>query len=499
MNRAAAHTLQPALVLLVCAGVYWVGLGWSGLAYTEGHRAIPGWELLGRDLGPRNLLVTTLFDQPYLRKPPLMSWAIAAVSSVLGPTEFAARSVSALAVTLGALASWWFAARWFGRARALPAGLAHALTPLFWQSGRAAEIEALHNFFVQLAVLSAIDLFVRRPGDRVERWAFGCCVAMATFAAAWTKGPAAAPVFAAAALAIALAARPRVFVAALLLFVIPAGVAAMSWRATLDLASSSGVTPVTQGVAEFLWSADRVGQILALPVVAWASALPLAAALLFPFGPDARREPRDDRERLALTLARALAFTTLAALLAYAALGVGNPRYAMPAFASASPLAAWVLAGRADFFTPLRRRIATIILLGRPAYMLVLLLLAAAIYLPLFERSRDRNSGREAGVSVGSSLPAGAALHADALIDARPEILWYALRANPTLRIRWTPSWNPPPTDLVAILRTGGRDELPAVFPDAASAPPPLGTWQVARYTFEVRSALPEAERGSPF
>lgn len=490
--------LQAAIVLLVCLAVYWIGLGRSGLAYTEGHRAIPGWELLSRESSPRNLLVPTLFEQPYLRKPPLMPWAVALASSVLGPTEFAARSVSALAITFGSLVSWWFARRWFGPRWALHAGLAHALTPLFWQTGRAAEIEALHNLFIQLAVLGAIDLFVRRHDRLAPRLARVAGVVLVTLAAAWTKGPAGAPVLAAAALAIAAVTRPRALVPALLLFAIPAGVAAQLWAATLDLARRSGPPPLTQGVGEFLWSADRIGQVLALPLVSWASALPLSAALLFPFGPDARREADADDRRRHLALARALALTTLLALLAYAALGVSNPRYAMPAFAPAAPLVAWVLAGRDDFFVPSRRRIASIILLGRPAHLLALLLLAAGVYLPLYERSRARNSGREAGFSVGVLLPPGATLHADALIDARPEILWYARRANPALAIRWTPSWNPPPVDRVALLRTGGRDELPLVYPDPSRAPAPLGTWRVAGYTFEVRPALPETERGFP-
>jgi len=498
LHRAA---LQVALVLAACVAVYWLGLSWAGLAYTEGHRAIPGFELLQRvrdqGLSRRALLVTTLFDQPYLRKPPMMPWGVALSSSVLGPTEFAARAVSALAMTLGALASWWFARRWFGPPWALAAGLAHALTPLFWQTGRAAEIEALHNLFIQLAALASIDLFVRRPESRATRRLLAAGAALAVLAAAWTKGPVGAPVLLAAALACGACSSAgwRALLPAFLLAAIPAGVAAQLWRSTLDLASSTGVAPVTQGVSEFLWAADRVGRVLLLPLAALASALPTSAALLFPFGPDARREAGTDGDLARLRLARAVALACLLSLALYAALGVSNPRYTMPAFALAAPAVAWALRARGTTFTPRRRRIAAWILLGRPAHLLALLLVAAAVYLPLYERSRARNSGRDAGMALGAALPAGT-LHADALIDARPEILWYARRANPDLHVRWTPGWIPPPTDLVALLRAGGRDERPTVFPSAAT--PPLASGRVARFVFEVRRALPDPEQGSP-
>lgn len=493
-------------MLVACVAVYWIGLSWAGLAYTEGHRAIPGWELLQRvraeGLSPRAVLVTALFDQPYLRKPPLMPWGVALSSSVLGQTEFAARAVSALAMTVAALASWWFARRWFGPPWALAAGIAHALTPLFWQTGRAAEIEALHNLFIQLAVLCMVDLFVHRPGSRATRRLLATSTALAVLAAAWTKGPAGAPVLAAAALACAACSPAgwRTLLPAFLLMAIPAGVAAQLWKSTLDLAASGATAPLTQGVGEFLWSPDRAGKILLLPFAAFASALPASAALLFPWGPDARRESAADDDAARLRLARAVALACLASLLFYAALGVSNPRYTMPAFALAAPVAAWALRGRSTLFTPLRRRLASIVLLGRPAHLLALLVIAAGIYLPLFERSRARNSGREAGTALGAALPPGARIHADGLIDSRPEILWYARRANPALAIRWTPAWQPPPPDIAVILRAGGRDELAIVFPhaDPAGLPPPLYRGQVARYVFEARRVLPEPEQSSP-
>src|SRR5690606_34589920 len=55
---------------------------------------------------------------------------------------------------------WGFAWRWFGARGGLAAGVALALTPWLWQSGRSAEIEPLHNLWVAVAAFCAIELLV---------------------------------------------------------------------------------------------------------------------------------------------------------------------------------------------------------------------------------------------------------------------------------------------------------------------------------------------------
>ena len=100
----------------------------GGLSYTEGHRAIPAWEMLESG----DWLVTTLFDRVYLRKPPGMAWAIAGSSAVFGQTEFAARFVSAVCSTAMVLVAYGFARRWFGARWALSAGIG---SPDYWITG----------------------------------------------------------------------------------------------------------------------------------------------------------------------------------------------------------------------------------------------------------------------------------------------------------------------------------------------------------------------------
>src|SRR5437867_1102164 len=98
------------IVLAVCAAVYLPRLGAGGLTNTEGHRAIPGWGMLESG----DWVLPRMFGQVYLRKPPGMSWAIAASSAVFGETEFAARLPSALAMMGMALVAMFFGSRWFG-------------------------------------------------------------------------------------------------------------------------------------------------------------------------------------------------------------------------------------------------------------------------------------------------------------------------------------------------------------------------------------------------
>ncbi|MCJ7749529.1 MAG: glycosyltransferase family 39 protein, partial [Armatimonadetes bacterium] len=79
--------------------------------YAEGAR-----EMLERgDLG------TPYYNgRPFLLKPILIYWLIAAAFRIFGPTEFAARSVSAFFATAIVLLTYCFAARTIGRRAGLP-------------------------------------------------------------------------------------------------------------------------------------------------------------------------------------------------------------------------------------------------------------------------------------------------------------------------------------------------------------------------------------------
>lgn len=492
MQRAPGLALAVVIVALACAAVYWPRLGATGFSLTEGHRVVPAWEMLERG----DFLLPRMFGQIYLRKPPGMPWAVAGASAALGETELAARAVSAAAMTATALLALVFAARWYGARWALPAGLAMALTPLFWMPGRSAEIEALHNLGVFLGAAALLDVLVRkRPG----RLAWAPVVAAALVAAALAKGPAGLPVLGGVVAGACLARRSVRPARSPVLWIGTVGatvvLGVVAWRMAAAL-QASGETAITQTPGEFMWSGAGVTAlgllaVAAMPVVAWASAFPASLALLFPWGPDARAEaPEGDEGWL---MARATALAIVLSLGLYTVLGVHNPRYAMPAMTLAPMLAPYVVRGFRGAFVPVRRGIAGILLLGAPAAWGVLLLAGGAVYITVIEPARRASSGAEAGAALGAALPAGAEVWANDLIEARPEVLLYARRAaGRDLRVRWKPSLGaspslPDPGGYVVLRTDAGSTELGA-FQRAGLLDrlEESGAWTVHTYEFAL-------------
>jgi len=96
MNRLKAC----ALVLLLWAAIYLPGLGSTEIKGEEGRRILPAITML--ETG--NWLVPYVGGKPFLRKPPLVNWAIAASFKLTGVrNEWTARIPSALCVLALAL------------------------------------------------------------------------------------------------------------------------------------------------------------------------------------------------------------------------------------------------------------------------------------------------------------------------------------------------------------------------------------------------------------
>jgi 4-amino-4-deoxy-L-arabinose transferase-like glycosyltransferase len=447
------------LLVAVWAAVFLPRLGVSGLSMTEGHRAIPAWTML-RD---HSWFVPHLFERPYLRKPPGIQWAIAASSSLLGTTELAARLPSALGMLIGAAALFLFARRWFGPSDALSAGLAYLLMPLLWPVGRSAEIESLHTAAILIAALAWLDPVLRSATPNRRSFArqliAGSFIAGLSLAAALLlKGPAGLPVIAAAALITCTipggwrAAR-TLWLGSLIVTSIIAVPIALKIRADLGLLSEPAVT---QGVSEFLWSLDRIPSILLLVPAALLSAMPASLALLFPWGPDARREAESADFAHARHVARTLSLTIIAAIAIYAAVGISNPRYAMPAAALSAAVVPYLFQGLAGHFMPIRTRLASIFSVSgfspsaktRPWLLPLLLTIVGVAWAQWNEGRRDIASGRSAGQRLAQHLtellPPGREIWADHLIEARPEVLWYAQESaqdsgSPPTRFWWRP------------------------------------------------------------
>ena len=99
MTRLAAFSI----VALLWAAIYLPGLGSTEIKGEEGRRILPAVTML--DEG--DWLVPQVGGRPFLRKPPLMNWAIAGSFKMLDRRdEWAARLPSALCVLARRSCHW---------------------------------------------------------------------------------------------------------------------------------------------------------------------------------------------------------------------------------------------------------------------------------------------------------------------------------------------------------------------------------------------------------
>jgi 4-amino-4-deoxy-L-arabinose transferase-like glycosyltransferase len=505
----ASRVRQAVLLVAVCCAVYLPGLGSTGLSMSEGHRVIPAWEMLDdARAGEPHWMVPRMFGTAYLRKPPGVMWAIAGSSAVFGETEFAARLPSALAATLLAAAVWGFSTRWFGSPWGLAAGLAQALLPVMWPSGRSAEIESLHVLTTGVACLVMLHLAVRWS-RRWPLWLLACAASL--IAMALTKGPAGAPfvlgTFFGGIAPVSLRRRHRPIPGrgssslavqfATTLVTVLAAVAFASWLRPIAEGSEPAIT---QGAGEFMWGRGQTLRIITILPVVLVTMLPASLAMLFPWGSDAWRERVAEDGRPAGAggarpgeISRALAWSALWSLLAFTILGIGNERYGLPACALLTPLVAYIARGAGGAFVGKRPAIARAMLLGRAWVWPALLLIGAGVYIAVLEPDRRASSGREAGIALAAHLPDGAEVWADEMIEARPEVLLYAVREaareGRRVRVRWLkPEFMPTehPDGLLLLLREDALIDEVARFEAAGRFGPltELARGGVHKYTF---------------
>lgn len=513
LDRLARHSwMQIALVLLVAACVYLPFLGVRPLDSTEGHRAVPGWTMLESG----DYWHQKMFELTYIRKPPGIAWAIAASSSWLGETPFAARLPSAFVAILMSVLAWWYGRRWFGgpgtRLAGVSAGLAQALIPLMWSPGRTAEIEMLNNLGTQMFALGLIDLMVFRPHARpvaTERdespFAFLrdlCASARDTLlptagitVAALAKGPASLPVLGGVLIGACVAARSiRPLATRGVWIVLLLGIGGTSMLLLKFAIANDTPNAVREDVAgQFLWSFQRVTGVLTLIPMAMLSALPTSLVLLAPLA-----RTSDERVgRIARTLAGAWVLSVVVLMLA----GVSNARYAMPAALLMAPLAPVA-------FAALRRRsgeqhFAENGLIARvrrstvsPVTWAFVMSLGAWWFVALTSLSptQDQQAGVAAARHLSGLATTPGTLWANDAIEARPDVLWIMQKESPWLRVVWAKSREqllggklPSPGDYL-LLRTDAQSGEGARYESLAktTALIRLGDAKVRRYEFTL-------------
>ncbi len=140
---------------------------------------------------PREMLqrgewvVPYLQGEPYLDKPPLFYWLVMLSYRALGPHDWAARLVPALAVHGCVLLTYLLGRRGLGDRAAFCGATLLALAPGFAGMGRLLLLDGLLTFWMTLSLLA---LFEALRGDRL-RWGWWLLSAAACGLAVLTKGP----------------------------------------------------------------------------------------------------------------------------------------------------------------------------------------------------------------------------------------------------------------------------------------------------------------------
>ena len=138
------------IVIAVWAAVYLPSLGLFEIRGEEGRRILPGIAMLESG----NFLVPQVGGEDYIRKPPLINWAVAASFKIFhARNEWTARVPSVLAILIAAIVFVTVARRALGSSGSLVAALVWLTNIALLQKGRLIEIEALYVSLTALAVV----------------------------------------------------------------------------------------------------------------------------------------------------------------------------------------------------------------------------------------------------------------------------------------------------------------------------------------------------------
>ncbi|MCX5660136.1 MAG: glycosyltransferase family 39 protein [Planctomycetota bacterium] len=471
--------VSPLMTVSLAAGAVllthlWM-LGGPPLARTEAHRALTGHEILQTG----HWLVTTLYGNVYLRKPPGFYWVVALSESILGANGWGWRVPSALASACMAAAVALMTRRWFGPRAGLIGGLSYvALVPL-WAQGRSADIDALN--MLASATCALIVLHLNWSGTpRPYLWAG--LLALAAGAMLMVKGPAGGAPLLAALVAPSIAMRDwKPLRRAAVWLALAAGVAVFAaWAfAAWRYLSAHNLTLDLRGVEELRSRVAGRGisqwiDVAAVPAELFAFALPLSLAAILA----SLRPTRDAVLPDAARLARALAAALVGALVIGVLGGVNNVRYGYVALPLLCPLVGlvgdtWASGAYSVATQRLLRQVLTVTTLGYAAFAATLLvqtwrvhgdrplLIGIAVALALAtiwsvagwlrqrlasaatgslvvvlalglayahrkNQERVEFSAQKAGLKLGKTVGQGTRVLTDRMVMFKPELFYYA-------------------------------------------------------------------------
>jgi 4-amino-4-deoxy-L-arabinose transferase-like glycosyltransferase len=187
ISNSAVSDVSPRCALLLSillwAAIYLPGLGAVQLQHEEPRRALPALHMLTS----ADWLVPRVGSEPYLRKPPLLNWAIALSCKLAGgASEWAVRLPSVLATLMLAIAIVGIAGhRWLGYEGGLIAAIFFLANFTMIETGRLAELEALYISLTGIALI----LWMKSWRNEAGRWQLWLFPAPFLALGMLTKGP----------------------------------------------------------------------------------------------------------------------------------------------------------------------------------------------------------------------------------------------------------------------------------------------------------------------
>ena len=451
-------------------------LGAGPLIKTEGVRALTAHQIAQNG----DWLIPRLYGSVYLTKPPLYYWVLAVAEKLAGgASEWVWRFPSALGSALLAWFLWFFTRRWFGNRAGLVAGLCFILLFPLWTQQRSAEIDALNN---AASVLAACGLLELALGTGRRRVGWSLAVAFGLGVALMMKGPAGLPVILGAIAGASVVTRSVRWLGAKAVWLgISAGLAvfvlwigAVYWRISGD-PDLSGAREVVRRLNPAAVG-DNWWQIVSLPVLLWAYALPFSVALLLSCWPVIVRKNLSVEGRRRLD---AVAWSYGLSLVICALGLIANPRYGYMTLPLVCVLAGAVVSHWAAYAPKLQRAVGVLVILSAAAAVVLGLILVLRAWLGevvgvlwvllstligimtlwgmivglkreryafvgwgglvvgvclslVFNEARvverERISGKVTAVALREAVRADEVVNAEALVRYHPEIFYYADR-----------------------------------------------------------------------
>lgn len=178
-----SRLVEAAFLLLVCLGLFGIGLGRHDFIKTEGLRAIVAGEMLGQP----GLSMPSVHHRPQTKKPPLYAWTTTLLARAANRLdEQIARVPSAVAGTLLILLLYGVGEGCLGRGAGVPAAALGLANATILDYSMRAELDMGFTLLTTVAILLAYPALYRGGGLGALCW-LGCYAA-ATLAAMW-KGP----------------------------------------------------------------------------------------------------------------------------------------------------------------------------------------------------------------------------------------------------------------------------------------------------------------------